>query len=226
MRNRGHDIFEGLAFEGLALVGLLWLSGCTSLERSAYHPLTEEGGYNEREIKDNWYNVQFTGNQKMQKKTAVMFAMARAVEICRVQGFSLASLLLLKDVSKQRTVRKSHSSTYQAPSYLNGSMSEQGSSFLGGFNGNWSGTSNFQGVATGGQKESISSSWDETEVTPRISLTIRCTNKVYRPLLETRQIASEKVSIYTKDFLDSLEIVDTNDKSPNIKNRTFPRNFV
>src|ERR1035437_4597960 len=92
--------------------------GCVT-PRSAYEPMTQNGGYKDGET-GGIRVARFVGNAKTSPDDSRDFSLFRAIEYCREEGFKVARVYLVNDMSHDNVVHKSATNTYSDPVAVSG----------------------------------------------------------------------------------------------------------
>ena len=170
---------------------ILFLMSCSSHERTKYGAFKKKNGGGHQDITLQDYKVvSFKGNSSTKKKSAIVFAKFRAIEICGEEKFHLTQHMSVVDKSFSRTVTRTSSGVY--PSYYYGM-----SPFYG----------RYSGFGYGFAFSSVNyDSWEETLDYPDIEVFFKCANEVFTPMIEFREVPGEEMRHLIKDLRGGLQI--------------------
>jgi hypothetical protein len=178
----------------------IFLFSCASRERTKYQAFDKnQGGYRDKTIDEGIKMVNFKANPQTRPSVTKRFARFRAVEICQAENKKLAHFLDSSDKTTSSTITRT--STTGFPSYYYGM-----SPFYNRYSGfGWGlGFSTFDSRA-----------WNETISYPEIEVIFECTNEIYQPMLELRQVSAEEMKHLVKDLRGALQVEKIPTASPN-----------
>jgi len=192
------------------------LIGCATGGRTKYGPMTDSGGYDDKKLDNNRFVTRFAANANTHESYAQAFVMFRAIEVCNHNGFNLVDVLDSKDLSSSKTVQRTSNYNYQQPTYFNGNAySNTNYNYYGGGYGSSNNNTNLYGTMSGGGGYGGSRSWQETYHYPTYDLLYTCINQKIRIGIQVKEISSDEMKPFVKDFLGALLVEEVEDSSPN-----------
>lgn len=206
----------------VTLVGIqLAILSCATNQRTKYAPSSQsnQGGYLDAAFAGGTLIARFSGNAHTHKIDAILFSKFRAIENCLNKGFKVARLLGTNNLSTSKTVTKSSSYNYKAPTNFSGTYS--GNSNYSSLNGNTikkNTNASISGQAYGGHSFGSGSTWNETYKYPVFDTFFTCQNSINIAGIKMQKLASSKIHKYSKDYLDAVQIVNMLDTSANVGN--------
>lgn len=178
------------------LLILAFISGCAT-KPTPYQKEKKKEGFSDLHREDYEVSV-FRGNSKSKKGRVELYAQFHAIENCRQKSLKTNVIAVL-----DRTVEKEITRTSGGgwgPSYGFGMYPYYGYSSFG-FGANFSTISG--------------DSWREVLEFPVIEVYYRCSDEIYRPLVEFRELSADQVKHLVKDVKGALQIENIASGSPN-----------
>lgn len=189
----------------LFIVTCLFVASCSTKQRTKYQEIgtDKSGGFTESMYADGTYKARFAGNGYTSPKDAELFSVFRAIELCNNDGFAVAEIFGVYNLSKSKKIKKSSSYNYKMPTNINGQYSST------------TDYSNYSNVKTKGQYDATVSGghtmggtrqWTETYNFPVFDTVVKCINSKKLIGVMTEELDRKEVKRIKDDFMGAILI--------------------
>lgn len=172
---------------------------CSTSKPTPYQKEKKKEGYRDRTFEELRVSS-FKANPYTKKNRAVLYAEFRAIDQCRAESKKHANLIDVLDKTIEKEITKSTGGAW-GPSIYGGAYPYY---------------SRYSTIGVGIDYSTISSnSWKETLTFPYIEILYTCSDLVFRPKVQLKELGADEIKHLVKDVKGALQIEKILDDSPN-----------
>ncbi len=184
------------------LLILLLVVSCSTSKPTPYQKEKKKEGYRDLTFEELRISS-FKANAHTKKDRAILYAEFRAIDQCLSEGKKHANLIDVLDKTIEKEITKSTGGAW-GPSIYGGAYPYY---------------SRYSTIGVGIDYSSISTnSWKETLTFPHIEIYYTCSDRVFRPRVQFKELTAEEIKHLVKDVKGALQIEKIMENSPNKEN--------
>lgn len=178
---------------------LVLVASCSTSKPTPYQKEKKKQGYRDLTYEELRVSS-FKANAHTKKDRATLYAEFRAIDLCLAEGKKHANLIDVIDKTVEKEITKSSGGAW-GPSFYGGAYPYY---------------SRYSTIGVGIDYSTISTdSWKETMTFPHIEIYYTCTDQVFRPKIQFKELSAEEIKHLVKDVKGALQIEKIMDSSPN-----------